>query len=402
MDTISTGIGGALLARALPERWRGPSGLGVVVFASVVPDADVVADFFLDELGRIAQHRSFTHSLLGVVVMAPLGALVARRLGKDKNYGRLLGLMTYGLLWHLVTDLGTSWGTQVFYPFSRERAVWDWMFIIDFIFTSILLLPLVLAWIYRDRGLAMKRGAASWAALTAFTALMISWAAPFFDLSFQWRLFALLSAALVALFLLPALGGWGFRIPGATFARLGVVALVAYYTLCASSHYAALKRVEALAPTASGTPTAVAAIPQPLSPLRWSGLVRTRAGIYQNWFSLAEPETPPFEFFRSENNDWVLRAEKLPEVQTYLWFARFPVARYRPAGSLPGRTRAGAEAGDTALPGDKARETGGGAYHIVEWSDRRFNSWRRRRPAFAFRVIFNDRGEVLEVGFDED
>ena len=78
MDTISTGIGGALLARALPERWRGPSGAGVMVFASVLPDADVVADFFLDELGRIAQHRSFSHSLVGVAVMAPLGALVAR------------------------------------------------------------------------------------------------------------------------------------------------------------------------------------------------------------------------------------------------------------------------------------------------------------------------------------
>ena len=374
MDTISTGIGGALLARALPERWRGPSGAGVVVFASVVPDADVVADFFLDELGRIAQHRSFTHSLLGVVVMAPLGALVARRLGKDKNYGRLLGLMTYGLLWHLFTDLGTSWGTQVFYPFSRERVVWDWMFIIDFIFTAILLLPLVLAWVYRDRNLAWKRGGASWVALTAFTALMIAWAAPFFGLGFQWKLFALVSAGLAALFLLPALGGWGFRIPSATFARIGVAALVAYYALCASSHYAAIKRVEALAPTASGTPIAVAAIPQPLSPLRWSGLARTREGIYQNWFGLLEPETPPFEFFPSENNDWVMRAVKLPEVQTYLWFARFPVARYR---EEPGR-------------------------HIVELSDRRFNSWRRRRPAFAFRVMFDNRGEVLEAGFDED
>ncbi len=237
MDTISTGIGGALLARALPERWRGPSGVAVMVFASVLPDADVVADFFASgELERIAWHRSFTHSLVGVAVMAPLGALVARRLGKDKNYGRVVGLMTYGLLWHLFTDLATSWGTQVFYPLSRERVVWDWMFIIDFIFTAILLLPLVLAWIYpfggaqgrdRERRLALKRGTASWAALAALMALMIAWAAPFFGLGFQWKLFALLSGALAALFLLPALGGWGFRTSAATFARVGVAALVA-------------------------------------------------------------------------------------------------------------------------------------------------------------------------------
>ena len=374
METIRTGLGGALLARALPERWRGPSGAGVMVFASVLPDADVVADFFLDELGRIAQHRSFSHSLVGVAVMAPLGALVARRLGKDKNYGRLVGLMTYGLLWHLLTDLGTSWGTQVLYPFSRQRVVWDWMFIIDFVFTSILLLPLVLAWIYRERGLALKRGAASWTVLAAFTALMIAWAAPFFGLGFQWGLFALLGAVLAALFLLPALGGWGFRAGAATFARVGVAALAAYYAVCAGAHHAAVKRVEATAESHGEGVTAVAAVPQPLSPLRWSGLVRTPEGIYQNWFSLLEPETPPFGFFPSENNDWVVRAEKLPEVQTYLWFARFPVARYR---EEPGQ-------------------------HIVEWSDRRFNAVRTRRAAFVFRAVFNTRGEVLEVGFEED
>ncbi len=375
MDTISTGIGGALLARALPERWRGPVGVGVVVFASVLPDADVVADFFASgELERIAWHRSFTHSLLGVAVMAPLGALVARQLGKDKNYGRLLGLMAYGLLWHLFTDLATSWGTQVFYPFSRERVVWDWMFIIDFIFTAILLLPLVLAWIYRDRGLAWKRGAASWAALVAFTALMIAWAAPFFGLGFQWGLFALLSAALAALFLLPALGGWGFRTRAATLARAGVAALVVYYAVCAGAHHLAARRVEAYFVPGQERVKAVAAMPQPLSPLRWSGLALTSEGVYQSWFNLLDPAPPQFEFFPTENNDWVLRAEKLPEVQTYLWFARFPVARYRE---------------------ERGR-------HIVEWSDRRFNSWRSRRAAFAFRVVFNARGDVVQVGFDDD
>ncbi len=77
MDTISTGIGGALLAKALPEDWRGPKGVAAVTLASVLPDADVLANFFVtDQLARIAQHRSFTHSLVGVAVMAPLLALV--------------------------------------------------------------------------------------------------------------------------------------------------------------------------------------------------------------------------------------------------------------------------------------------------------------------------------------
>ena len=56
---------------------------------------------------------------------------------------------------------------------------------------------------------------------------MIAAAAPFFGLGFRWGLFALLSAALAALFLLPALGGWGFRAGAETFARIGVAAWVA-------------------------------------------------------------------------------------------------------------------------------------------------------------------------------
>ncbi|NIV37960.1 MAG: metal-dependent hydrolase, partial [Anaerolineae bacterium] len=45
--------------------------------------------------------------------------------------------------------LATSWGTQVFYPFNRDRIVWDLLFIIDLTFTGILLLPQVVAWAYR-------------------------------------------------------------------------------------------------------------------------------------------------------------------------------------------------------------------------------------------------------------
>ena len=37
--------------------------------------------------------------------------------------------------------------------------------------------------------------------------------------------------------------------------------------------------------------------------------------------------------------------------------------------------------------------------HIVEYTDRRFQSVRARSPAFNFRVVFNDRGEVLSAGF---
>ncbi|MGH9812361.1 MAG: metal-dependent hydrolase, partial [Candidatus Acidiferrales bacterium] len=245
MDTISTGIGGALLAKALPEGWRGPRGVAVVTLASVLPDADVLANpFIADQLARIAQHRSFTHSLVGVAVMAPLLALLVWRFGRDKNFARLTALALYGMLWHLFTDLATSWGTQVFYPFSRERVVWDLLFILDFVFTGILLLPQLVAWTYKDPAKARRRGVALWLVLVAFAAFVIAMVSPFFVVGFQWELLALLSAGLAGMFLAPAVKGWGFRQSSAPFARIGVAALVIYIGVCGVAHWVAVQRVD--------------------------------------------------------------------------------------------------------------------------------------------------------------
>ena len=71
-----------------------------------------------------------------------------------------------------------------------------------------------------------------WLLLAGFTALVIRLASPFFGLGFQWGLFALLSAVLAALFLAPAVKGWGLRQNSMVFARIGVAALVVYLGVC--------------------------------------------------------------------------------------------------------------------------------------------------------------------------
>ena len=372
MDPLTTGLGGALLAKALPDGYRGPSGVLAVTVASVVSDADILSGFFNNDLmSSFTSHRAFTHSLAGVVVMAPLLALAFWRFSRDKNYPRLLALAALGLLWHIFTDLATSWGTMVFYPFSRDRLAWDLLFIIDFTFTAVLLLPHLVAWTYRDPRRSLLRGGVFWTGLTIFTALVIHLASPFFSVAFNWRLFALLSAVLAALFLAPALRGWGFRQDRAVFCRIGVAALVIYLSTCAVSHFLAVQQVKELVREKNLTVETLAALPQPLSPFRWSGLVLTPDGVYQGWFNVLDSDPPAFRFFPGARNDYVTRAQKLPEVQTYLWFARFPVARYRNDGDR----------------------------HMVEYTDLRFRTRSRRAPPFTFRVTLNGNGDVLTRGF---
>lgn len=372
MDTLTTAIGGALLAKALPEESRGPSGVWIVTLASAVPDIDVFADLiFTDPLSGLTQHRGFTHSLVGIVVIAPLIAGAFRWFSKNRNFLRLLALALLGLAWHLFTDLATSWGTMVFYPFSRERVVWDLLFIIDFSFTAILVAPHLVGWVYAQSTDSLRRGGLIWALLVSLTALAIHNLSRFFGVGFDWRLMGLLAGVEAAILLVPAMGGWGFRQRPVLFPRVGVGVLGTYLAVCTAAHFIAVGRVERMAREKTLTVRAIGALPQPFSPFRWSGLALTPEGVYQGWFNVLESTPADFRFFPSTENGFVARARELPEVQTYLWFARFPVARYR-------------------------REVD---RHIVEYADQRFQSSRNQGSNFAFRVIFDSRGRVLSRGF---
>jgi membrane-bound metal-dependent hydrolase YbcI (DUF457 family) len=371
MDPITTGLGGAVLGRALPREKAGPVATLVVTVASVVPDADIFFDTFVDDaLFGLTTHRGFTHSFVGAVILAPLLALLFRRFTRDKNYLRLLALCGLGLLWHIWTDVNTSWGTMVYFPFNRTRVVWDLVFIIDFIFTAILLFPHLEAFIYRERAGALRRGGLLLALLAGATAGLVGLGGTVLGVAYRWDLLVLLVALETALLAAPALRGWGFRQSSMVFARIGVAALVVYMGICIGAHHAALKRVESFAAARGLQVEARAALPQPLSPFRWTGLVLTPDGVYQGWFTVLEGAQPEFEFVPNDENEYVRQAGALPQVKTYLWFARFPLVRYR---NEPDR-------------------------HVVEYTDLRFRAPDSRRQPFVFRVVLNDEGNVTAWG----
>ena len=372
MDTVTTAIGGALLAKALPEESRGPRAVWIVTLASAAPDIDMFGDLIVsDPLSSLTQHRAFTHSLVGTVLLAPLIAGAFWRFSKDRNFLRLFALALLGLYWHIFTDLATSWGTQIFYPFNRDRVAWDLLFIIDFTFTAILLLPQMLGWVYGKPDHPLRRGGLAWALLVSITAWAIHWAAPNLGVPFSWRLIGVLAGVEAAILLAPAIRGWGFRQARVGFARVGVGVLVTYLAVCTISHFSAGRRVERMAREKNLEVRIIGALPQPLSPFRWTGLALTPEGVYQGWFNVLESNATEFRFFPSTQNAYVAHAGELPQVRTYLWFARFPVVRYR-------------------RDGDR---------HIVEYGDQRFQSSRDQGTNVSFRVTFDDRGQVLYQGF---
>ena len=163
MDPISQGVIGAAAAQAF-ARPRQLAVAGVLgSLSGMAPDLDVLIRSSVDPLLFLEFHRQFTHSLLFIPIGAALCAgvlypLVRRRCRFGQAYLYcILGFATHGLL-----DACTSYGTQLYWPFSNDRVAWSNISIVDPLFTLPILILVILA-AYRNR-VALGRAACLWAA----------------------------------------------------------------------------------------------------------------------------------------------------------------------------------------------------------------------------------------------
>ena len=150
MDPVTHVASGLLLSQLLPAPARGWAAVAGVILA-VLPDTDYVLGFS-SRWAYLRYHRAFTHSLLALPLWALLVAGAGRVLGGPRWFQPLLLLGLAVLATHLILDLATSYGTQLFSPFSRTKYTLDWLFIIDPYLTFILLAGALAALISPDWG----------------------------------------------------------------------------------------------------------------------------------------------------------------------------------------------------------------------------------------------------------
>ena len=142
MDPISqAGLGASLSQSSTNDKTKLFSAMLIGALAGMAPDLDVLIWSKEDPLLFLEYHRQFTHSLIFIPVGALICALVFYPLSNSKwlRFGlsffqvylfSFLGYATHGLL-----DACTSYGTQLFWPFSLQRFAWNTVSIIDPLFT---------------------------------------------------------------------------------------------------------------------------------------------------------------------------------------------------------------------------------------------------------------------------
>jgi membrane-bound metal-dependent hydrolase YbcI (DUF457 family) len=394
MDTITHGIAGALIGKAVfggedmfaahPMN-RGRIITWSLMLGAIFPDSDVVRDFFSsDKLLIVTWHRSITHSLVLLPLWVLLLAAITRafaswRKWEAPSFAALSAIYAVGILSHILLDLVTSFGTMIWSPLEWSRPAWDLIFIVDFTLTGIFLVPQLLAWVYAHTEKVKGRAVGMWLVFLPAPFLIARIGeivgAPISDR-------VVLSAMVIfaALFLLPALLGWGVKIPHGTWNRAGLAAALIYVASTIYAHHAAFSRIQKFAELDRLEVESIGALPLPPSLWHWDGLVRTKRGVYELRMDLADqpvsdgallalehryyPDAPP--------NSYIEVARRLPEVQKVLWFSRFPVTRFRKDGDVA----------------------------VVEISDIRFVQTRRDRPAsFTYRVRLAADGQVLSQGW---
>jgi membrane-bound metal-dependent hydrolase YbcI (DUF457 family) len=427
MDTITHGIAGALIGKALFNgddlfAMRPMNHRRIVAWSAMLgaifPDADTFRDILShNELLVITWHRSATHSLLSLPIFALLLAaltrwIVRRRKWDAPSLAALTGIYAVGMLSHILMDLVTSFGTMAWSPLDWSRPAWDLIFIVDFTFTGILLVAQILAWVHERREKSQRRALVSLAIfiLAVFSVQAIGNAV---GAPISASTVFLFDVMLGALFFTPLLNNKKASTRAAKnsqrpdfdeensvsenlstnmqanfyrrWNRAGLVCGCGYIAVAVFAHHAALGRVKNFAALQKLEVTSIGALPFPPSLWRWDGLVRTPRGVYELRMDLSEKSAfeaaanpaqqlpREYRFYpEAYPNVFIEAAKELPAVQKVLWFDRFPVTRFHQEG------------GDA----------------VVEFCDMRFPQTRRGYAApFTYRVRFSPGGNVLEQGW---
>ncbi|MDR1990904.1 MAG: metal-dependent hydrolase [Acidobacteriaceae bacterium] len=307
MDNLTHSLFGLTLART-PLNRAGRGATVALLLASNAPDIDIVTTAG-GALKYLEWHRGPTHGLLGIIGLglATAGVVTAGTKLIDARTGRadappkfwpLALLSMVGILFHILMDLPTSYGTRPLSPFAWTWFTTDWLPIVD-----VYLLAILAGGLWLDLR-APRRG--------VIVALTLTVA--FYALRATTHQIAIERAPAVFGAMIPA------RCDGATEPFL-----VSAWPRGADPH----------APNAPASPCLkeIAAIPDMLSPFRWRLLAQLSDSYESREIDLlpgSTDATAPLVSTRYPNQ-WpepVMTAATSHVGRVFLGFARFPAARF--------------------------------------------------------------------------
>ncbi|MFH1102467.1 MAG: metal-dependent hydrolase [Pseudomonadota bacterium] len=266
MDPITHLTSGVLTAQAVRPSTHNRWFFLFCIIGSLIPDIDNLAGLIGPEFYLI-HHRGITHSLLGGLAMSFLLAFGYVALNRSSSFKRSLAVASFLIALHIFLDIITSYGTQIFYPFSRFRYELASVFIVDPVYT-----------------------------LSLIGVLASSFA---------------------------------FKRNRARIAVLGLVWLVIYPAIGYAFRYQIQNRIEREIRENGLDYQQVHVIPEALSPIQWKVILEDRHYYYLGNTRLMG-KNDQIQYERYQKADLALLktfGEKVSFFKTYAWFALYPVMK---------------------------------------------------------------------------
>ena len=166
MDSLTQMALGGVIAEAGFREKLGGKAVVLGCLGGILPDLDIVTGIAMsDPWVQIAVHRGVTHSLFFAPVFGLLlGWIFWRWSKRSSSYGWWYLLAFLVLFTHPLLDCCTSYGTQIFTPFSNVRIAWNVVSIVDVFYSLPLFLTLIVCGLLKK--LKPKKNM-SWLGITA-------------------------------------------------------------------------------------------------------------------------------------------------------------------------------------------------------------------------------------------
>lgn len=144
MDSVTQGLFGALWAQAITGKKYAYYVILMGVIAGTVGDLDILIRSS-NPLTLITYHRQFTHSLIAIPIGGALiaGIFLVLVAPLRTHWFRVLIAAVIAYASHIFLDVLTSYGTQIYWPWSNARITFNILPIVDPIITIALFLGLL-------------------------------------------------------------------------------------------------------------------------------------------------------------------------------------------------------------------------------------------------------------------
>ncbi len=136
-------------------------------FFGTLPDLDILISPFLAPLDQLGWHRGLSHSILIMLLASVAFGYFLAKIHREKGITPLQAGGFVFLTWstHVLIDCFTTYGTQIYEPFSNTRVTLNNIAIIDLCFTLPMLLALLIVFFFKKESTKrtwIGRGAMLW------------------------------------------------------------------------------------------------------------------------------------------------------------------------------------------------------------------------------------------------